>query len=73
MFKSANHLTNNLIGMLLVSAVMFVLVFLIDRSNPQPAGRYALVFLAVMGLGSLAGWMFLAIRQIMRSNRKIDS
>ena len=73
MFKSANHLTNNLIGLLLVSVVMFVLVFLIDRGNPQPAGRYVLVFLALMGLGSLAGWMVLSIRQIMRSSRKIDS
>jgi hypothetical protein len=72
MFKSANHLTNNLIGLLLVSVLMFVLVYAIDRGNPQPAGRYLLVFLALMGLGALAGWMVLATRQILRSDRRID-
>lgn len=66
MFKSANHLVNNLIGALLVSVLMFILVWAIDHGNPQPGGRLVLWFLAIVAIASLAGWWWLAYRAIDR-------
>lgn len=63
MFKSENHLTNNLIGVVLISALMFVLVYLVDRSNPQPAGARVLWFLALVGGAALVAWIVLAYRR----------
>jgi hypothetical protein len=72
MFKRANHLTNNLIGTVLLSALMFILVWSIDRGNPQPGGQVVLWFLAMLGGAALVGWIVLAFRTIGRSGR-VDS
>ena len=70
MFKSANHLRNNLIGALLVSVLLFILVWAIDHGNPQPGGRAVLWFLGIVGGVSLAGWWWLDYLAINRSVAK---
>ena len=65
MNKVAHH-TNNLIGALLVSAVFLVLVLAIDRSQPNTATPYVAGFFILTVLASLAGWLWLSFRWLLR-------
>ncbi|MBK6852662.1 MAG: hypothetical protein IPG93_13750 [Burkholderiales bacterium] len=62
--KNSERLSNNLAGALLISVVFLVITLALDRVNPTPATRYVFTLFCVLGLASLGGWTWLAVKAV---------
>ena len=65
--RDARYWTNNCIGMLMVSVLLFVVTFAVNQQNPKPQASLALWFFGLLGAVSLGGWFWLSYQAMDKS------